>query len=334
MRIHIASFLVACLCATGLAATPASAAVLVHTADTRGPAPIPAAERSLQTVTASHWHEVTKKSHVLEGAIADEADNLYFCDVSAKNVLLLTKDRKMRVLASFDDMAPAGLTLGRDGRVYAALINQDEEYGAIVAVDGKGQKEIILDKSLGYLPNDLVFDAQGGFYFTDFKGTYGSPTGGVYHVSGGKKTITPILKGLVLANGIALSPDGRVLWATEFGRNLLHRIELQNPTTPVRTGISVPYHFQGPAPDSMRIDSEGNVYVALYTQGRVLVLSPNGVPIGQILLPGRNEGNNLLSTSLAISPSSTRLFIVAGNATGERGAHIFESLGLARGIAR
>ena len=68
-----------------------------------------------------------------------------------------------------------------------------------------------------------------------------------------------------MANGVALGPDGKVLWATEFGRNLLHRVELADATTPTILGTSIPYHFTGPAPDSMRIDADGNVYVAVMT---------------------------------------------------------------------
>jgi lactonase len=37
----------------------------------------------------------------------------------------------------------------------------------------------------------------------------------------------------------------------------------------------------------MRTDADGNVYVAMYHQGRILAFNPYGFPIGQILLPGR-----------------------------------------------
>ena len=38
------------------------------------------------------------------------------------------------------------------------------------------------------------------------------------------------------------------------------------------------------------IDSDDNLYVAMYGQGRVLVFNKRGYPIGQILMPGRDEG--------------------------------------------
>ena len=41
---------------------------------------------------------------------------------------------------------------------------------------------------------------------------------------------------------------------------------------------------------------------AIYGRGRVLAFNSNGIPIGQVLLPGREAGHNLRSTSLAIRP--------------------------------
>ena len=38
-----------------------------------------------------------------------------------------------------------------------------------------------------------------------------------------------------------------------------------------RQSVAIAYHFTGPAPDSMRADSDGNLYVAMYGQGRVSV---------------------------------------------------------------
>ena len=134
------------------------------------------------------------------------------------------------------------------------------------------------------------------------------------------------------ANGVALSPDGKVLWATEYALNRLHRIELAAPGIIGRIGASVPYHFIGRAPDSMRTDSAGNAYVAINYQARVLVFSPYGIPIGQILLPGREDDLYLKSTSLALMPDSRELLIVARDLIGGRGAMIFSARGLAPGF--
>lgn len=299
----------------------------------QNPAPIPASEQALQSAVAEPWFKVSQENHVLEGAVFDAKGNLLVCDVTERCVLRLTPEKQKTVVVAMRDFAPGGLAFNKEGRLFIAALDFEKNLGTIVAVrpDGTGM-ETILPPNAGYMPNDLVFDEQGGFYFTDFKGTATQPEGGVYYASPDFKTITPVVPHLAMANGVALSPDGKTLWATEFGRNLLHRIDLANATTIAAIGSAVPYHFIGTAPDSMRADAEGNVYVAIYGQGRVMIFNKIGIPLGQILLPGREQGNNLLSTSLAIRPGEKDLFAVAGNESGTEGASIFYAKAFGKGL--
>jgi lactonase len=230
-------------------------------------------------------------------------------------------------------VSPGGIAIHKDGRIFIAAINLVERTGTIIAVKPDGTDgQTIVPLDAGYMPNDLVFDGNGGLYFTDFRGTSTDPKGGVYYIAPDWKTITPVLPHLAMANGVALSPDRRVLWATESGRNLLHRIELSGPTAIALVGSTIPYHFIGPLPDSMRVDSDGNVYVAMYGQGRVLAFNGNGIPIGQVLLPGRDRGHNLESTNMAIKPGTNDLYIVATDAESGEGATIFHAKTFAKAL--
>jgi lactonase len=299
---------------------------LAYDAQTQGPVPIPPSERALQTTVATPWFQVSQQGIVLEGAIFDQSGNMLFCDVSGRRVLRLTPDRQLSTVVSLDRLSPGGLAFHKDGRLFVAALDIPNGVGAIMAVnlDGSGLQTIIPPEA-GYMPNDLVFDAKGGFYFTDFKGTATDPKGGVYYASPDLASIQPVLPRLAMANGVALSPNGKELWATEFGRNLLHRIELADATTVAPIGSAIAYHFTGPAPDSMRVDADGNLYVAIYGQGRVLVLNRSGIPIGQVLLPGRDHGHNLQSTSMALRPGTNDLYIVTSDGSGGQGATIFHA---------
>jgi lactonase len=301
----IRSVLAAALCTIGLIAGEPSGAGearngLAYDAQTRGPVPIPPAERSLQTVTAEPWFKVSDEALPLEGPSFERDGNLVFAEAGGGRIFRLTPDKRLTTVVPTNTLGLAGLAIHRDGRIFAAGIG-DMRRGSIVSVrpDGSDLRTVIPAEA-GYVVNDLVLDARGGFYFTDFRGTSADPTGGVYYVAPDLKTVTPVLPHLAMANGIALSPDGKTLWATEFGRNLLHRVDLADATRPTPLGPTIPYHFTGPAPDSMRIDADGNLYVALYGQGRVLAFNRNGIPIGQVLLPGRDDGHNLNSTSMAL----------------------------------
>lgn len=307
---------------------------LSYGSQSRNTVPIPPSEQMLQTVVAETWFEVTKENHSLEGAIFDSDGNLLFCDVTERCVLRLTPDKQLSVVVRFETLSPGGLAFHKDGRLFIAAIDMDRKEGGIFVLnkDSSGMQPII-NTEAGYMPNDLVFDAAGGFYFTDFRGTLTELNGGVYYVSPDFSSVTSVLPRLSMANGIALSPDGRTLWVTEFARNLLHKVTLKTATAFSPVGTTVAYHFIGPAPDSMRSDTDGNVYVAIYGQGRVLVFSPHGIPVGQVLLPGREKGHNLLSTSLALYPGTTDLYAVTSDGERGMGAGIFHARVFGKGLS-
>lgn len=306
--------------------------VLSYTSATRGLAPIPVCERDLPTATAEPFFKVSDASISLEGPAFDRQGNLLFVDIYGGRVLRLSTARLLTTLYSDATLHPAGIAIHKDGRIFVADVG-DFTTGSVIALDPDGgHPRTIVPASAGYLPNDLVFDSEGGFYFSDFRGTSTTPNGGVHYVSPDFRTITAVLPSMSAANGVALGPDGKVLWATEYCAGRLHRADLQDAATLARVGSSIPYHFVGRAPDSMRTDADGNVYVAMNRQGRVLAFNPCGIPIGQILLPGREDDRFLRSTSLAFVPGSRDVVVVARDEFGDGGAMIFRAQALTIGV--
>jgi lactonase len=311
---------------------------LDYTNMTRGLAPIPAPERDLPTATAEPYFKVAESQMALEGPAFDRAGNLLFVDIYGGRILSLSPERQLSTVYSEKGLHPAGLAIHKDGRIFVAAVgplNASGHFhaGSVIAVDPDGgNRQTIVPPEAGYVVDDMVFDAEGGFYFTDFRGSSTDPAGGVFYVAPDFATIKPVVPHMCGANGVALSPDGKTLWATEYCLNRLHRIDLAAPGVMGRHGSTVPYHFIGRAPDSMRCDAAGNVYVAMNYQGRVLVFSPYGMPIGQILLPGREDDLWLKSTSLALMPDSRELFIVSRDVIGGNGAMIFAARGPAPGF--
>lgn len=294
--------------------------------------PVPPAEQGLPTEIAEDWFTVSPTNKILEGAIFDAQGNLLFCNVSDRKVMRIGPEKQAETVLSLEELAPGGLALHEDGRLFIAALDLAGGKGAILAWSPlTGKTETILPVEAGYWPNDLVLDMNGGLYFSNFRRQDASPAGGIYYMPPDYSSVTPVMPKLAQANGVALSPDGKTIWATEFAKNRLHRAQLQDETTLTPTGLAVPWHFTGPAPDSMRVDSDGNVYVAIYGQGRVLIFNKNGLPVGQILLPGRDQGLNLLSTSLAIDPRARELFIVSSNDDSEKEAAIFRAPAIAKG---
>lgn len=316
----------------------ALSATLDYTSVTRGLAPIPPAERDLPTAIAEPYFKVGEGQMALEGPAFDRAGNLLFVDIYGGRILRLTPDRQLSTVHAEKDLTPAGIAIHKDGRLFVAALGAPNEAGLfhagmIIALDPDGRnRQVIVPPEAGYAVDDLTFDNEGGIYFTDFRGTSTRATGGVFYVPPDLSAVRPIIPDMCAANGVAVSPDGKVLWATEYALNRLHRIELAAPGVIARHGASVPYHFIGRAPDSIRTDAAGNVHVAMNWQGRILVFSPNGMPIGQILLPGRDKDLWLKSTSLALKPDLRELLIVSRDALGGNGAMIFSAEGPANGF--
>ncbi|MDW7255164.1 SMP-30/gluconolactonase/LRE family protein [Klebsiella pneumoniae] len=268
---------------------------------------------------------VSQASLVLEGIVFDRNNNLLFVDVATGRVFKLTPERQLSIVLKENSFGASGLAVHKDGRIFIASVG-DMQRGSVRAIEPNGTREqMIVAPDTGFLVNDLVFDNQGGFYFTDSRGNSADPQGGVFYVSPNVGSIHAILPGLAVGNGIAIDPAGSQIWATEHAKNRLHRVRLSDATTVAPFGSVVTYQFTGPAPDGARVDSEGNVYVAISGQGRVMVFNRNGLPIGQIVLPDRDKGRNLKSTSLAIRPGHRELFIVANSGTEPGGAMIFRS---------
>ncbi|MBB3014046.1 SMP-30/gluconolactonase/LRE family protein [Cupriavidus alkaliphilus] len=317
---------------------PSEGSMLSHLDSTRCLAPIPFGERDLPTATAEPYFKVGDSSVALEGPAFDRNGNLLFVDVYGGRVLRLSPGRELTTLYVEKDLHPAGIAIHKDGRIFVACvgpINSAGQFdaGSVIALDADGSnRQTIVSPDAGYVIDDMVFDREGGFYFTDFRGSTTEAVGGLFYVAPDHRTISPVLPGMCAANGVALSPDDKVVWATEYCVNRLHRVELASPGVRARGGVSVPYTFAGRAPDSMRTDADGNVYVALNWQGRVMVHSPFGIPIGQILLPGREENKYLKSTSLALVPGSRDLVIVARDVVRGEGAMIFTARGMAPGF--
>ncbi len=312
---------------------------LTHTSDTRGFAPVPASERGLVTVTAEPFFKVSDERIPLEGPAFDRQGNLLFLDIYGGRVLCLSPDQQLTTVYAEKNLNPAGIAVHKDGRIFVAAVGPRNEQGlfdagCVIAMDADGSnRQTIVPPSAGYVPNDIVFASDGGFYMTDFRGSSTNPIGGVYYFAPDFKTVKTVIPNICGANGVALSPDGKVIWTTEFSACRLHRADLSAPGVVPQNGASIPYQFIGPGPDSMRCDSDGNVYVAMNRQGRILVFSPYGIPIGQILLPGRENNHFLRCTSLALTPGSHDLFIVSRDEVGSGGTMIFKAGGFAEGFA-
>ncbi len=146
-------------------------------------------------------------------------------------------------------------------------------------------------------PNDIVFDAHGGFWFTDhgIRHHRTADRTGIYYAKADGSHIEEVVFPVDSPNGIGLSPAGdRVYWAeTHTGRVFQRAIESPGKAAPISP--EVPYVLCGldgyQLFDSLAVDGEGNVCVATLVNGGVTVISPAGDVIDFIATDDRITTN-------------------------------------------
>ncbi len=134
-------------------------------------------------------------------------------------------------------------------------------------------------------PNDLVFDAHGGFWFTDHgirdHAARTSDLTSVYYAKPDGSHISEQVHPAEAPNGIGLSPDGSVLyWAETFTGRVFRRSVASPgdlvPAVPLDPSVCL-YGLPGyQLLDSLGVDGEGNVCVATLLNGGITVISADG----------------------------------------------------------
>lgn len=295
--------------------------------------PLPPDLQNLPTIAAEPWVQISPDSNLrIEGPAFDLEGNLFVTSPYHGLIFKVTAQKKVSQIFENKNIKNIGCAIHKDGRLFLACgtgelftINPDGSDLNFITARFNGKPEKL---------NDLVFDAQGNLYVTDFTGIVPNPTGGVYRFSSDFKKVDLILNGLAGANGVSLAPEGNVLWIGETFRNAILRIALADDGVSLAAvdGVCYAYYSTGVpgGPDSNKVDVDGNLYQCIVSQGRAVVLNANGIPVANVVIPGRDEGMHLKSTNLAFKPGTGEGYIVAG---GEGGPSVFKFSALAKGLS-
>lgn len=179
-----------------------------------------------------------------EGPVACDDGSVIFGELRSGNIVRARPDGTTHVVATVKG-AGAGLAFGPDGALYCcnnggftwgpntpetnAPVGPHPDYGggAIERIDiHTGKVERLYDSCDGVRlagPNDIVFDRNGGFWFSDLGVDAGDSElhGGIYYALPDGSSIRRIVYGIAI-NGIGLSPDGRTVYGgASFARNIL-----------------------------------------------------------------------------------------------------------------
>ena len=137
--------------------------------------------------------------------------------------------------------------------------------------------------------NDIVVTANGSAYATVF-GPYADPPtptsviGKILYLAPGSQKWVEVANDLNYANGIGVSPDQKTLYVSETVGNCILKFTINNDGSLSQRSnfallnLLVPNKVESwwLGPDSMKIDSKGNIYVAQWFGGKILKISPEG----------------------------------------------------------
>jgi sugar lactone lactonase YvrE len=99
-------------------------------------------------------------------------------------------------------------------------------------------------------------------------------------------TMTPILKDLMISNGLAWSPDGRTMYHADTPTHIVRAFDYDAATgTPSRPRVFAKWDGETDRPDGGAVDSAGNYWTEFYRGGKVLQLSPRGEILAEYPIP-------------------------------------------------
>lgn len=169
-------------------------------------------------------------------------------------------------------------------------------------------------------PNDIVFDAHGGFWFTDHgvrQGRTSDRTGLHYALPDGS-SCREVVFPLDAPNGIGLSPDGSRVYAAETHTGRVWAWNLSGPgevppnTNPVGNGGELLAGLPGmQLLDSLAVDGEGWVCVATLANGGITAISPDGATVEHHAMP------DPLTTNICFGGPDLRTAYLTLSATGQ-----------------
>lgn len=266
---------------------------LLQAPEIRDLEPFSAMPEDLRRRERSAWADANRGGAVtdsfLEGPVFDEAGNLYVTDIPWGRILRIDPQGQWSLVAEYDG-EPNGMKFLDAG----TLLITDYKNGLVRLDVASGRVSPYLERRNSERfkgVNDLVFDSQGNLYFTD-QGQSGlhDPSGRLYRLRPNGQ-LDLLLANVPSPNGVALSPDERVLYLAVTRGNCVWRVPLL-PDGSV-SKVSQFFTSYGPSgPDGLAVDAQGRLLVANPGLGVVWVLNGRAEPV-QVLrgVPGSSITN-------------------------------------------
>ncbi len=223
-----------------------------------------------------------------EGPLWMDDLGLLFSDIPADKIYRWTEDGGTEIWRDGSGNAN-GLTQDIEGRLIACehgtrRVSRTGPDGRVIAIASEYQGGRLNS------PNDIVTHSSGQIYFTD--PPYGieeldreQPVNGVYRITLDGDLVL-LADDFTRPNGLAFSPDESTLYIDDSGKRHVRVFDVLPDGDISNSRLFADMdHPQPGSPDGMKVDIEGNIYVAGATG--LWVFEPAGNLLGVIVTPER-----------------------------------------------
>lgn len=273
-----------------------------------------------------------------EGPIAMADGSVLLVEIQRRTLTRITPDGTRETVADLGG-GPNGAAIGPDGAVYVANNGGSFDFhdmgglnipgptpashqgGSVQRVDlATGAVTTLYEACDGKRlvgPNDIVFDRQGGFWFTDHgcSTPEGRKYGALYYAKTDGSRIVRAREHLISPNGVGLSPAEDVVYVadTHLGRLWAFDVDAPGelaqaaPLQPGRVVCNLPgYQLL----DSLAVEADGRVCVATIINGGITAFSPDGAT-EHVAVP------DVITTNLCFGGADMRDVWITASGTGK-----------------
>jgi sugar lactone lactonase YvrE len=265
-----------------------------------------------------------------EGPIWVERDAaLYWVDIKGRKIFRLDSEHQLTEwttplrIGSIAPLSGTGFIAGTDQGI--AIIHPDADLYEIILTPEQDRPQNRF--------NDGKVDRSGRFWAGSMDDSQRQASGALYRVDP-DRTIVRVDDDYRIANGPAFSPDGRVMYHSDTGRNLTYVFDVGEDGEATNRRVWVRHDPAGGHPDGMTVDCEGCVWIALWGGWCVRRYSPDGECLRTISLPVEQPSSctfggpnldllyvtsareSLSDDQLAMQPSAGGLFMLEAGVRG------------------
>lgn len=235
-------------------------------------------------VAADHTDENLFTNNI-EGPAFDEKGNLYVVNFGKDGTVGLVKpDGKAELFLTLPEGSTAN-SVKFDSKGYMYLA--DYTGHNVLKVDMKSKAvSVYVHHDKFNQPNDIIVYKKDRFFASDPDWKAG--TGQLWRIDGEGMAVL-LTDQMGTTNGIALSPDEKILYVNESVQRKIWAFDVDDSGNLSNKRLFAEFSDFGF--DGMACDNKGNVYVTRYGKGTIAILSPEGKVVREVMLKGKRCSN-------------------------------------------